>query len=326
MAGHLQRLHTLLTHRVISRYNSASTTGENCMNAGDSLNLLQQSLIEHGLSDWTGGLDNARRRFGMCNFSKKHISLSRPLCELNDETEVRDTVLHEIAHALAWKRHGKNCGHDKRWKAICVEIGARPQACYDDGVVQPTAPWVLVHRDTGEVFRTYLKFPSRDWSNVWIRGRKADTLGKLEVRSNQPGTSEQADQNKGAVSKPLKQFDQKSVYELRKDLLDQLQGLCDEYGLTISNTKGRYNERSYDLTLTLDIPSDTSIDSKRLEFDVMAPVFDLKPEDYLRPFTVNGKKFQLIGFKMNNRKYPVIAQDDRGQLYKFETSILARLD
>ena len=209
------------------------------MNASDSLELLQQSLLRHGLSDWTGGLDNARRRFGMCNFSKKHISLSRPLCELNDETEVRDTVLHEIAHALAWQRHGKNCGHDKRWKAICVEIGARPEACYDDGVVQPAAPWVLVHRDTGEVFRTYLKFPSRDWSGVWIRGRKAETFGKLEIRANKPETHGNQNETVEAMQKPLKQFDPKSVYELRNDLLKKIEVLCEEYGVTISNTKGR---------------------------------------------------------------------------------------
>lgn len=295
------------------------------MNVRDSLELLNQSLHEHGLSDWTGGLDNARRRFGMCNFTKKHISLSRPLCELNDAEEVRDTVLHEIAHALAWQRHGKNCGHDNRWKAICVEIGARPEACYDDGVVQPTAPWALVHCDTGEVFRTYLKRPSRDWSSVWIRGRKAETFGKLEIRSNEPGSPTRPDEAGDTKDKTIKQFDQTSVYEVRKAMLEQLKGLCEEFGLTISNSRGRYNERNCDITITLDIPGDTALDTQRLEFEALAPVFDLKPKDYMRSFTLNGQKFQLVGFKLKNRKYPVIAQNAAGQLYKFEVSVLDRL-
>ena len=203
--------------------------------------------------------------------------------------------------------------------------GARPEACYDDGVVQPAAPWVLVHRDTGEVFRTYLKFPSRDWSGVWIRGRKAETFGKLEIRANKPETHGNQNETVEAMQKPLKQFDPKSVYELRNDLLKKIEVLCEEYGVTISNTKGRYNERSYDMTLTFDIPSDTAIDSQRLEFEVLAPVFDLTPEDYQRAFTLNGKSFQLVGFKMKNRKYPIIAQDDRGQLYKFEPTVLDKL-
>ena len=107
--------------------------------------------------------------------------------------------------------------------------------------------------------------------------------------------------------------------------LKKIEVLCEEYGVTISNTKGRYNERSYDMTLTFDIPSDTAIDSQRLEFEVLAPVFDLTPEDYQRAFTLNGKSFQLVGFKMKNRKYPIIAQDDRGQLYKFEPTVLDKL-
>lgn len=295
------------------------------MNVKDSVQLLNQSLRAHGLTDWTGGLDNARRRFGMCDIRKKHISLSRPLCELNDEAEVRDTVLHEIAHALAWQRHGENCGHDKRWKAICVEIGARPEACYDDGVVQPTAPWALVHRDTGEVFRTYLKRPSRDWSSVWIRGRKSETFGKLAIRPNTAEAESDSSGTEGAVKEPVKQFDQKSVYEVRKAMLEQLKGLCDEFGLTISSTKGRYSERSYDITFSLDIPGDPSIDTQRLEFEALAPVFDLTPEDYMRSFSMCGKKFQLVGFKLKNRKYPVIAQDTAGQLYKFEKDVLAKL-
>ena len=297
------------------------------MNVKDSLELLNQSLQQHGLSNWTGGLDNARRRFGMCNFSKKHISLSRPLCELNDAAEVRDTVLHEIAHALAWERHGKNCGHDKRWKAICVEIGARPQACYDDGVVQPTAPWALVHRETGEVFRTYLKRPSRNWSAVWIRGRKADTHGKLEIRSNNPASlaANSSASVEPGLRKPLAQFDSQAVAEVRKKIVAQLEALCTEYGLSVSNSRGRYNERSCDITLTLGIASAAGLDTQRLEFEAVAEAFDLTAEDYLRKFTLNGRTFQLTGFKLNNRKYPVIAKDEKGQLYKFEPSVLDRL-
>jgi hypothetical protein len=93
-------------------------------------------------------LDDSRRRFGACKPKEKVISLSRPLIELNFEEEVRDTILHEIAHALTWERHRTNCGHDQRWKDICIEIGARPERCYDDSVIQPEAPWVLCHSET----------------------------------------------------------------------------------------------------------------------------------------------------------------------------------
>jgi len=58
-------------------------------------------MQQHGLVGWTFKFDHARRRFGCCNFTRRTISLSRPLTFLNDDAEVRDTILHEIAHALA---------------------------------------------------------------------------------------------------------------------------------------------------------------------------------------------------------------------------------
>jgi hypothetical protein len=36
--------------------------------------------------------------------------------------EIRDTLLHEIAHAIA----GHKAGHGAEWKAVCRRIGAKP--------------------------------------------------------------------------------------------------------------------------------------------------------------------------------------------------------
>ena len=82
-------------------------------------------MKRHGLSGWQFKFDHARRRFGCCNFTRRTISLSRPLTLLNHEPEVRDTILHEIAHALTPRD-----GHGAAWKAMCVRLGARPQRCF----------------------------------------------------------------------------------------------------------------------------------------------------------------------------------------------------
>ena len=50
----------------------------------------------------------------------------------HDPDEVRDTILHEIAHALVGPGHG----HDAVWKAKCVEVGAKPEAA----AATPTCP------------------------------------------------------------------------------------------------------------------------------------------------------------------------------------------
>ena len=101
------------------------------MNPHDARNLAWDLLTRHGLTGWRFEFDHARRRFGSCRYGKKLITLSRPLTLLNSEDEVRDTLLHEIAHALS-----PGDGHGLVWKQKCREIGAKPQRCYSDAAVR----------------------------------------------------------------------------------------------------------------------------------------------------------------------------------------------
>lgn len=88
---------------------------------------LARNLINQHLGDkWHFKFDRAVRRFGCCCHTDKLITLSKKLVELNDESQVTDTILHEIAHGLVGMGHG----HDKIWKQKCIEIGAKPERCY----------------------------------------------------------------------------------------------------------------------------------------------------------------------------------------------------
>jgi len=85
------------------------------------------------LDGWSLGFDNAKRRCGCTSFSTRTITLSRHFVQMNDEDAVRDTVLHEIAHALA----GAGAeAHGRLWKGIARQIGARPERCAS-GVAMP---------------------------------------------------------------------------------------------------------------------------------------------------------------------------------------------
>jgi predicted SprT family Zn-dependent metalloprotease len=101
-----------------------------------ALDLMQQ----HGVGDWRFRFDHARRRLGCCHYGSRTISLSQPLTMLNPEATVRDTLLHEIAHALT-----PGAGHGPAWRLCAASLGARPRACADaDDVVMPPAPYALV--------------------------------------------------------------------------------------------------------------------------------------------------------------------------------------
>jgi predicted SprT family Zn-dependent metalloprotease len=85
------------------------------------------------LPHWSFTFDRSKARFGKCNYHTKQISLSRYLVELNDEREVRDTILHEIAHALA----PRGAGHGPAWKSLALSIGCSGHRCFGQNVSRP---------------------------------------------------------------------------------------------------------------------------------------------------------------------------------------------
>lgn len=83
------------------------------------LQLAFQLLDEHGLKHWQFKFDSSTRRAGCCYFRNKTISVAFDLARSGSDDEIRDTLLHEIAHALVGKKHN----HDAAWKAKAREIG-----------------------------------------------------------------------------------------------------------------------------------------------------------------------------------------------------------
>jgi predicted SprT family Zn-dependent metalloprotease len=83
------------------------------------LELARGLMHKHGLKKWHFKFDHSTRRAGCCNYHDRRISISFALaCRASDE-DIRDTLLHEIAHALVGKKHN----HDAVWKAKARQIG-----------------------------------------------------------------------------------------------------------------------------------------------------------------------------------------------------------
>lgn len=128
------------------------------MNIIEAEKLAIKLMEQHGLfqQDWKFSFDANKTAFGCCSYSRKTIFLSAHYTRLNNEFEVKDTILHEIAHAIA----GYNAGHGPDWKAICKEIGAKPVATFtDDEAFGSRARYMAVCQDCERQFKSPNKLP-----------------------------------------------------------------------------------------------------------------------------------------------------------------------
>jgi len=109
------------------------------MNKRKAEGLTNYLMYKHDLPyDWKFRWQNKKNALGTCSYRNKLIKLSEWYVELNDIEEVKDTILHEIAHALAYVRYGKlGLGHGLLWKRVCQEIGAIPKSCSKDNLNKP---------------------------------------------------------------------------------------------------------------------------------------------------------------------------------------------
>lgn len=97
-------------------------------------------MTAHGVGSLHFEFDRAKRRVGATHYVKigatwlpLKITISKHWVALLPEEEIRLTLLHEIAHALA----GKEAGHGPHWKAMARKVGARPVRCKPVTGAQP---------------------------------------------------------------------------------------------------------------------------------------------------------------------------------------------
>ena len=98
-------------------------------------NIAYQLFSQHGLENWSFRFDHAKSRAGMCDYSKKIISISRRYAKTASQSQIKNTLLHEIAHALVGHSHG----HDGIWKSVALEIGCDGRRCHN--LVFSTPKW-----------------------------------------------------------------------------------------------------------------------------------------------------------------------------------------
>lgn len=146
--------------------------------------LARELLDAHGLTAWEFGFNSNVRRAGVCFYPHRgepgRIELSLHFTANNPDDMVRDTLLHEIAHALVGPGHG----HGRVWKAMCRRIGAKPEACYGEEVEMPRGRWQATCPGCRQDFHRHRRPPRADG---WHCRSCGPTRGKLHWGDTQGG-------------------------------------------------------------------------------------------------------------------------------------------
>jgi predicted SprT family Zn-dependent metalloprotease len=117
---------------------------------------------------WNDRLTNA---MGRCVVKKKsnqkYIELSSRIVSLNVDipdflSKIRDTILHEWAHALEYEERGV-LSHSPCWRKWMMKLGRPPERCYDGELftmIPRGATHVIRNSATGRIFKYYNSAPT----------------------------------------------------------------------------------------------------------------------------------------------------------------------
>jgi predicted SprT family Zn-dependent metalloprotease len=140
--------------------------------AGLAVELMGQHNL---LPRWKFEFDGSKRRFGQTRYMDSTISLSRYLVELNTVNEVRQTILHEIAHAML----PPGTGHSDTWRRTLSRIGGIPARCYDTplrNVVKVAKPYKAICPVHGELDGYFRKPKGIRYCELCWRGSHKESI------------------------------------------------------------------------------------------------------------------------------------------------------
>lgn len=142
---------------------------EEVENAAKVFGSLSASLLD----TYTFVLTKRKGVMGLCNYRKRQIALSE-VSLTQEESVIRNTLKHEIAHALCPADN-----HGNKWKSTFIKLGGDGNRCAVKAVISDNHyKYKVVNILTGQIVARYHRRPIRDFSKCIVGGNR-ETLGKL---------------------------------------------------------------------------------------------------------------------------------------------------
>jgi len=102
--------------------------------------LAYEEMTKWGLTQigWRFAFNRRRCGLGLCSYSNKTIYLSAIYVNHNTESDVLNTIRHEIAHALT-----PGANHGRMWKLMAMKVGCVSVNRVNEKANMPKGRWTI---------------------------------------------------------------------------------------------------------------------------------------------------------------------------------------
>jgi hypothetical protein len=139
-----------------------------------SKNYWDRKSKQLNLTNWKFVMNHSKTSLGMCNYTQKKICISSYFLKGNNcnEQSMRNTILHECAHALA----GHHNSHNDKWKKIAKHIGCNGEKY---GIMERPRGNYLLFCPKGCFKQEYYRKPKIE-GKVCLKCNSSPKLKKIE--------------------------------------------------------------------------------------------------------------------------------------------------
>ncbi len=137
------------------------------MKITEAKKLAREIMVDNNVTGWKVYFNTDETSAGVTFPEFKIIEYCEPFFVNNDAMVCKDTILHELAHALA----PTGSEHGKVWKKKCVEIGAIPEEFLNpENYPQMILPRPPTIEEQDESFFAFPRYPDDESRLIWEKG------------------------------------------------------------------------------------------------------------------------------------------------------------
>lgn len=142
-------------------------------NLGFVRDLVEEELTGYGLyqEGWRFNWCRTTRTMARCHYGTKLIEVSKHWAKIMTDFELKQTILHELAHALSYNIYGwEGMGHGVNWKKVAKEIGVVVPKHAMDTLKTPEHTWEVYCKLCNKTLKKMYRKPSSNYNWHTHRG------------------------------------------------------------------------------------------------------------------------------------------------------------